>query len=164
MKVLIVFLIVFFMPACASLIDSKEKPQLYQKKLVGAHSVLASCVVNKLQSDGRSFMRILQFRNLSYSDMDASEIYALDTRYLQNLYPTNSPSNPDAVLEYADPNPEILPSTHSGIRSGSVYAFALLLKKIDDTTVNATLRGDQYVGSIAWNILLSCAATAGAKP
>ena len=163
MKILIVFLTVFFIAACANLIDSKEKPQLYEEKLAGEHSTLASCVVNKLQSDSRWFMRILQFRNRKYPDIGASEIYALDTRYLHNIYPSNSPSNPDAVLDYVDPNPEILPYARSNVYTGPVYAFVLMLKKIDTITVNATLKGDEYVGGIAWKILHSCV-TSGTKP
>ena len=157
-KILIVFFTAFFLSACAHLIDSKEKPQLYEEKLVGEHSVLASCVVNKLQSDSRWSMRVLQFRNRKYSDVDASEIHAFDSRYLPNMVATYSPTNPDAVLIYAGPgtNTETLPYARRNRNNNSVYAFALLLKKIDDTTVSATLRGDQYVGDMAWKILQSC--------
>ena len=159
MKILMVFFTVFFISACANLIDSKEKPQLYEEKLAGEHSVLASCVSSKLQSDSRSFMRMLQFRNRQYPDINASEILALDTRYLPNMVASYSPTNPDAVLIYEDPTPEILPYAHRSKSNGSVYAFVLMLKKIDDTAVNATLKGDQYLGDIAWKILQACAAS-----
>ena len=101
-------------------------------------------------------MRILQFRNRKYSDVDASEIHAFDTRYLPNLVATYSPTNPDAVLINTGPTTETLPYARRNTNNESVYAFALMLKKIDDTTVNATLRGDPYVGGMAWKILQSC--------
>lgn len=156
MKILLVFLAVSFLSACAHLIGSKEKPQWYEETLAGEHAVLASCVINKLQSDGRSFMHILQFRNRRYSDIDASEIAALDTRYLRNMVATYAPTNPDAVLIYAGTATETLPYAHRNANNESAYAFALMLKKIDDTTVNATLKGDRYFGDIAWKILQTC--------
>lgn len=163
MKTLMVFFTVFLLSACANFIDSKEKPQLYEEKLAGEHSALASCVFSKLQLDSRSFMRMLQFRNRQYPDVNASEILALDTRYLPNMVATYSPTNPDAVLIYGGPNPEILPYAHRNKGNESVYAFVLMLKKIDDTAVNATLKGDQYLGDIAWKMLQICA-TSQTKP
>ena len=160
MKILIVFLAVFCITACANLQDSKAKPQLFEEKFAGEHSVLASCVASKLQSDGRSFMRALQIRNRQYPDMQASEIHAYDTRYLHNAYSTYAPSNPDAILIYGNPAPEILSAAQRGENDKSVYAFALLLQKIDDTTVNASLKGDSFMGNIAWKILQACAASA----
>ncbi len=153
---LIIFFTAFFLLACTHLIDSKEKPQLYEERLAGEHSMLASCVVNKLQSDSRSFMRILLFRNRKYSDVEASEIHAFDTRYLPNIVASYSPTNPDAVLIYSRPITETLPYARRGINNESAYMFALMLKKIDDTVVNATLTGDQYLGNIAWKILQTC--------
>jgi len=163
MKILIMLLTVLFIAACANLSDSKEKAQLLEEKFVGEHSALASCVANKLQSDGRSFMRALQFRNRQYPDIQASEIYAYDTRYQRNAYAVYAPSNPDAVLIYGDPDPEILTSTQRSENDKSVYAFALMLQRIDDTTVNASLKGDSFLGNIAWEILQSCVVSA-AKP
>lgn len=159
MKILIASFAVFFLSACASFIDSKEKPQRYEEKLAGEHSALASCVFSKLQLDSRSFMRMLQFRNRQYPDVNASEILALDTRYLPNMIATYSPTNPDAVLIYGGPNPEILPYAHRNKGNESVYAFVLMLKKMDDTTVDATLKGDQYLGDIAWRMLQACVAS-----
>ena len=155
-KMLIVFFTAFFLLSCAHFVDSKEKPQLYEERLAGEHSMLASCVVDKLQSDSRSFMRILLFRNRKYSDVGASEIHAFDTRYLPNMVASYSPTNPDAVLIYSGPITETLPHTRRGIDNESAYTFALMLKKIDDTVVNATLTGDQYLGNIAWKILQTC--------
>lgn len=159
MKILIVFLAVFFIMACANLQDSKEKSQLFEEKFLGEHSDLASCVANKLQSDGRSFMRALQIRNRQYPDMQASEIHAYDTRYLHNAYSTYAPSNPDAILIYGNPVPEILSAAQRSENDKSVYAFALLLQKIDEISVNATLKGDSFMGNIAWKILQACAAS-----
>lgn len=159
MKILIVSFTVFFISACAHFIDSKEKPQLYEEKLAGDHSALASCVFSKLQLDSRSFMRMLQFRSRQYPDVNASEILALDTRYLPNMIATYSPTNPDAVFIYGGPNPEILPYAHRNKGNESFYAFALMLKKIDDVAVNATLKGDQYLGDIAWKMLHACVAS-----
>ncbi len=163
MKILIMLLTVFFIAACANLSDSREKAQLFEEKFVGEHSALASCVANKLQSDGRSFMRALQFRNRQYPDMQASEIHAYDTRYLHNAYSAYAPSNPDAILIYDNPAPEILSAAQRSENDKSVYAFALLLQKIDDVTVNASLRGDSFMGNIGWGILQSCVA-ATTKP
>lgn len=160
MKILIILLTVFFIVACANLSHSREKTQLFEEKFVGEHSVLASCVANKLQSDGRSFMRALQFRNRQYPDISASEIHAYDTRYLRNAIATYAPSNPDAILIYGNPDSEILSATQRGENDKPVYAFALLLQKIDDTTVNASLKGDSFMGNIAWKILRSCVASA----
>lgn len=155
-RILLVLFTVSCLSACAHLIDPKEKPQWYEEKFAGEHTVLASCVINKLQSDGRSFMHILQFRNRRYSDIDASEIHALDTRYLRNMVATYAPTNPDAVLIYAGTATETLPYANRNTDNESAYAFALMLKKIDDTTVNATLKGDQYFADIAWKILQTC--------
>ena len=159
MKILLVFLTVFFLSACAHLIDSVEKPQWYEEKIAGEYVALASCVFNKLQSDGRSFMRNLQFRNRRYSDIDASEIDALDVRYLRNMVATYAPNNPDAVPIYAGAATKTLPYASRNTNHESAYAFALMLKKIDDTTVNATLKGDRYFGDIAWKILQTCIAS-----
>ena len=125
MKILIVFLTVFFIAACANLSDSREKAQFFEEKFVGEHSALATCVANKLQSDAA---------------------YA--------------PSNPDAILIYGNPVPEILSAAQRSENDKYVYAFALMLQKIDDTTLNASLKGDLFMGNIAWKILQSCAASA----
>lgn len=156
MRALFVLFTALFLSACAHLIDSTEKPQWYEETLAGEHAVLADCVINKLQSDGRSFMRTLQFRNRRYSDIDASEIDALDTRYMRNMVATYAPSNPDAILIYAAAATETMPYAHRNTDNESAYAFALMLKKIDDTTVNATLKGDRFFADIAWKILQTC--------
>ena len=156
-KILTAFLAAFSLSACAHLIDSEEKPPLYEEKFVAEHASLASCVADKLQSDSRWAMRLLQFRNRKYSDVEASEIHAFDTRYLPNITASYSPTNPDAVVIYTGPNIEVLPYAQRNIHEEPAYAFALMLKKIDDSMVNAALRGDSYVGDMAWKILQSCA-------
>jgi len=86
-----------------------------------------------------------------------SEIRAFDTRYLANIYPSNSPTNPDAVVNPASPNPEILPYAHRNMKNETVHAFILTLTKLDNAMVNANLKGDQFLGDIAWEALQSCA-------
>jgi hypothetical protein len=156
MKMPMVFFTAFFLSSCAHFVDSKEKPQLYEERFAGEHSALANCVTDKLRTDSRSFMRVLLFRNRKYSDVEASEIHAFDTRYLRNIVATYSPTNPDAVLIYSRPITEILPYARREDNNEPVYVFALMLKKIDDAVVDATLKGDQYLGGIAWKILQTC--------
>lgn len=153
----------FFLSACAHLIDSTEQPQRYEEKLAGEHSALARCVTHKLQSDGRAFMRFLQFRNRQYPEGHTSEIDAVDSRYVPHMIATYSPSNPDAVLIYGDSNPEMMPYAERSKHSGSADAFTLMLRQIDHTTVHATLKGEKYLGDIAWKILQTCVASE-AKP
>lgn len=121
--------------------------------------MLASCVTHKLQSDGRSFLHPLQFRSRQYPDIEASEIHAYDTRYQQNAVATYAPSNPDAIFIYAHTEPQIQSSTQRRDNDKAAYAFALLLKKIDSRIVQASLRGDAFIGNVAWKILQSCVAT-----
>ena len=156
MKTWILILTVLFLTACANLVDLTEKPLIYEEKFTGNHSTLASCVVSRLHADTRSFMRILQFKYRQYPAIEASEIYAQDTRYMHNIYARTSPTNPDAVLDYIDPNPEILPHAQGTVYTGPLYAFVLMIRKIDDTTVSATLKGDQYTGGIAWQMMKTC--------
>lgn len=154
-----VFLAVFFMAACANLHDTTGKTQRFEEKLAGQHAALAACVTAKLQSDGRSFLRPLQFRNRQYPDIHASEIHAYDTRFLRNAIPTYAPSNPDAILIYGNPAAEVQSATQRSDNDKTAYAFALMLQQIDAATVNASLRGDAFFGDIAWKMLQSCAAS-----
>ncbi|PSJ17687.1 hypothetical protein [Nitrosomonas supralitoralis] len=159
MKILIAGLVIFFISACANLIDSNTKSLLFEEQLFGEHAALASCVTNKLQSDGRTLLRPLQFRNRRYSDIEASEIHAYDTRYRHNATATYAPSNPDAILIYGHIDPEIQSSEQRSNNDKAVYSFALLLQKIDSHSVQASLRGDSFIGNIAWETLQSCLAT-----
>ena len=163
MKKAIIGLGICFVSACAHLFDSNTKPGQVEGQLAGEHAVLANCVTHKLRSDGRSFMRPLQFRNRQYPDIEASEIHAYDTRYLHNATATYAPSNPDAIFIYAHANPEIQSSAQREDNDKAVYAFALLLQKMDSHTVQASLRGDSFIGDRAWKILQSCV-VAGLEP
>ncbi|QOJ24608.1 MAG: hypothetical protein HRU78_13915 [Gammaproteobacteria bacterium] len=156
MKRWIVVVTVSFMAACANLHDTTGKTQRFEEKLAGEHAALAACVTAKLQSDGRSFLRPLQFKNRQYPDIHASEIHAYDTRYLRNAIATYAPSNPDAILIYGNPAVEVQSATQRSDNDKPVYAFALLLQQIDSTMVNASLRGDPFFGNIAWKVLRTC--------
>lgn len=148
-----------FLAACANFSDTTGKPQRFEEKIAGEHAALAACVIAKLQSDGRPFLRPLQFRNRQYPDMHASEIHAYDTRFLRNAIPTYAPSNPDAILIYGNPAAEVQSAAQRNDNDKPVYAFALMLQQTDAATVNASLRGDAFFGDIAWKILQSCAAS-----
>jgi hypothetical protein len=156
MKKVIVILVVL-LSACASVSGPKEKPWIYEEPMAGNHSALARCVVSRLQSDSRWSIRMLQFSNRLYPDIDASEVYAYDMRFLPGVFARNSPTNPDAVFDYADLSPEALPYGQHGTYTGPDYAFALMIKKIDDNSVMATLKGSKHVGGIAWEYLQACA-------
>lgn len=157
MKKGMIFLIVLLLPACANLIDSRDKPQLFDEKLTGEHAVLAACVASKLQSDGRSFMRVLQIRNRRYPDLETSEIHAYDTRYLRNAYATYAPSNPDGIMLFGEPEVEVQSAAQRDRHDQPVYAFALTLQQTGGNTVGATLKGEPFTGKIAWQILQRCA-------
>ena len=159
----IAVLTVFILSACVNLTGATDKTQRSEEQFAGEHAALAACVVAKLQSDGRSFLRPLQFKNRQYPDMHASEIHAYDTRYLRNAIATYAPSNPDAILIYGNPALEIQSAAQRGDNDKPVYAFALLLQQTDATKVTASLRGDSFFANIAWKIVESCAA-ASAKP
>ncbi|WP_292918833.1 hypothetical protein [Nitrosomonas sp.] len=123
MKIALVGLALCFISACANLVDSKTKPEQFEEQMVGEHAPLASCVTHKLQSDGRSFLRPLQFRSRQYPDIEASEIHAYDTRYQQNAIATYAPSNPDAIFIYAHIEPQIQASAQRGDNDKAAYAL-----------------------------------------
>ncbi len=148
----------FLLIACTHFSGPAEKPQRYSESFAGDHQVLARCVTEKLGSDSRSFMRILRFRNILYSDKNTSEIYAFDTRYLPGVFASNSPTNPDAVVDFYDANPEIQTYGQRTENSQKVHAFALTLDQTDQYSVQAILRGESYYSDIAWRMLQSCAA------
>lgn len=159
----IAVLTAFVLTACANLNGATDKAQRNEEQFAGEHATLAACVVAKLQSDGRSFLRPLQFKNRQYPDMHASEIHAYDTRYLRSAIATYAPSNPDAILIYGNPALEIQSAAQRNDNDKPVYAFALLLQQADDAKVTASLRGDSFFANIAWKIVESCVATT-AKP
>lgn len=159
MKIGIAVMAAVFISSCANFYAVEKRSAHFEDRFSREHSALAECVATRLQSDGRSFLRPLQFRIRQYPDIHASEIHAYDTRYLQNAYSTYAPSNPDAILIYGNPVPEILSATQRNQNDKSVYTFALMLQQISDTTVSVSLRGDPFMGSIAWKILQSCVAS-----
>ena len=142
----------FFLTTCAN-------PNLHrhQENILGEHTTLGKCSLHTLQSDARSFMRVLQFRMRTDPEARVSEIHAFDLRYLPNVYATNSPTNPDAVAVTIETDPETLPYSPRNQSGEPIYAFALTLKQIDDITMYAALKGDPYLSNIAWNILRDCA-------
>lgn len=148
----------FLLIACTHLSGPVEKPQRYSESFAGDHQVLARCVTEKLGSDSRSFMRILRFRNILYSDKNTSEIYAFDTRYLPGIFASNSPTNPDAIVDFHDASPEVQTYDQRNENSQKVHAFALSLDQTDQRNILATLRGESYFSDIAWRMLQSCTA------
>lgn len=151
--------IALLLSACASLIDSRDKPQLFEDTLAGAHAILAACTASKLQNDGRAFMRLLQIRNRHYPEIGVSEIHAYDTRYLRGAYAAYAPSNPDGILLFGEPEAEIQSPAQRGQHDQAVYAFALTLQQTGGNTVKATLKGEPFTGKIAWQMMQQCAAS-----
>ena len=43
--------------------------------------------------------------------------------------------------------------------TGPDYSFLLMIKRTDNESVRATLRGDEYEGSIAWENLKACSSS-----
>lgn len=159
MKFLIILSVAGLLTACAHFPGTQQNTQRFEENFTGDHAGLAECVVIKLQSDGRSFLRPLQFRNRQFPDIHASEIHAYDTRYLRGAIATYAPSNPDAILIYGSPAAEVQTADQRSNNDQTAYAFALLLQQTDDRTVQASLRGDAFFGQIAWKMLQSCAAS-----
>ncbi|MFO7580458.1 hypothetical protein [Nitrosomonas halophila] len=158
MKPLITILAVS-LTACASIGEPGKNRVTYESNFAGNHAVLAYCVTEKLQKDGRWSMRLLQFRNRTFQDTDASEILAHDMRLLPGVYARNSPTNPDAVMEYVSPAPEVV---HTYDRIDQAYLmpafrFSLMLKATDGATVSASLKGNLHLGRMAWQYLQTCA-------
>lgn len=155
MKKLVV-IVAMLLTGCASIGSVKDKPQLYDGKLQGSHASLARCVVDRLQADSRWVISSLQYNMWEYPDIAASEIYAYALHQIPDMYARSSPLNPDAVFDYSLPQP-VVRAYAQGAYTGLEYAFTLLLKRADDTTVLATLKGNKYEGRIAWESLQVCA-------
>src|SRR5687768_3608513 len=68
--------------SCANL-GLKQESQAYGAKFTGNHAALAGCVVDKLQTDSRWIIRSLQYKVLTYRDIEATEVYA----YTQGALP-----------------------------------------------------------------------------
>lgn len=149
-------LLILSLSGCAGLINTKDKPLLYQQTLAGDYLALARCIENKLLADSRRYMRVLHYKFRAYPDIDTSEIYAYDTRFLPYVYASNSPHNPDGIEDYIGPSPEIIPNTQNVIGAEYIYAFALTIQQTSDTKAVATLKGNKFVGNIAWDYLQTC--------
>ena len=152
-RTLLSLTIPFSLIACSNISETlktdrevEQTPQSFNQQFSGEHAALAKCVVTKLQSDGKRALNDLQFKHKQFSDKEASEVLALDTRYLSNVYPAYAPSNPDAVKTTRD------------------FTFSILLEKNDYASVMATLDGDRYTGQMAWKILEFCAKTISEQP
>lgn len=154
-----IVILLMLLSACASISGPKEKPLIYEDQIAGEHALLARCVMSRLQSESRWSFRMLQFSNRLYPDLEASEIYAHDMRFLPGIYARNSPSNPDAVFDYAGPNPEIRSYQERSPNTEPPHAFALMIRKIDDMSVTIALRGDRYTGEVAWKHVQACASS-----
>ena len=144
--------------ACTGM-QSRDKPLRYAEAVNGNPTVLMRCVIQKLYADSRPSMQLYHYVSQLYPAIETARIFAYDTRFLPYIYPSNSPLNPDAVRDYVNAEPEILPDAQ--LRNAEhVYAFALTIKKTDQTTSAATLKGSLYESTIAWGYLKSCAASA----
>ena len=154
----IVTIIVLLLSACAGTLNTKEKPLRYETTLHGEHVQLARCVVGRVSADPRTFMRIFHYKSRIYPDIAATEIHAYDTRFLPYVYASNSPQNPDAIRDYFSPSPEVMDNTQTLIGAEYIYGFAFTLQQVDENTVAVALKGNRFVGSIAWDYLQGCAA------
>ncbi|GKS68170.1 hypothetical protein W03_01740 [Nitrosomonas sp. PY1] len=172
MRTLSFFIILFSLGACNHLPEalkaSRETPQNFNQQFPGEHSVLAKCTVNKLRSDGNRALYYLHFKYREFSDREASEIVALDTRYLSNIYPAYAPSNPDAVQIsggfYTESIETYSHEARLNERSQMAFVFSLVLEKSDYASTAATLDGDLYAGEVGWKVLESCALVASEQP
>lgn len=158
-KFIIILVLALTLVACTSTAP-KEKPKIFEDKLAGSYSNLARCTIAKLRTEGNWALRSLQFNLKHYADIEASEVFAYDIRSLPGVFARNSPANPDAVFDYIDPNPGITTYEQRLANILPGYAFALLIKKNDESTVSASLEGEARSGEIAWKHLLECPAKA----
>ena len=85
-------------------------------------------------------------------------VYAYPLGALPGMYARTLPTNPDAVGIYAEPVPKVRNYVGSPY-TGPNYSFLLMIKRTDNESVRATLRGDEYEGSIAWENLKACSSS-----
>ncbi len=136
-------------------VDIEDQTRTYGTKFTGNHAALARCVVDSLQSDSRWIISELQYDIRRYPDIEATEIFAYPLGLLPGTYARNSPANPDAVVSYAPPVPKVYAYKQSP-EAGPGYSFVLMIKRTDNATVVATLKGKKYRGDIAWEKLKTC--------
>ena len=171
-RTLLFLIIPFSLVACGHLPEtlqtSEETPRNFNQHFSGEHTALAKCVINKLRSDGKRALHYLHFKQREFSDREASEILALDTRYLSNVYPAYAPSNPDAVQIsgglYTEITETLSYEARASEKNQMAFTFSLLLEKNDYASTTATLEGDHYTGEIGWKILESCASVTSEQP
>ncbi|SFK28030.1 hypothetical protein SAMN05216302_100376 [Nitrosomonas aestuarii] len=157
-RLIIVTILTASLAACAA-INSKDKPLRYEETVSGGHTALAYCVADKLNADVRWLMQLYHYIFRIYPDIETSQIYAYDTRFLPYIYSSNSPQNPDAIREYVNKSPEILLDVKNMIPAEYVYGFVLTIKNTSSTMSVASMKGDKYVSRIAWDYLQKCAST-----
>ncbi|GJL75992.1 hypothetical protein [Nitrosomonas sp.] len=155
-RLIIVTILTASLAACAG-INSKDKPLRYEETINGNHIDVARCVAGKLNADVRKLMQLYHYIFRIYPDIETSQIYAYDTRFLPYIYSSNSPQNPDAIREYTNTKPEILPDAKKVIAAEYIYGFVLTIRNTGSTTSVATMKGDKYVSGIAWDYLQRCA-------
>ena len=158
-RLVLVSILVLFLLACTGLIQSKDKPLRYEAAVAGDPATLAGCVVKQLNADSRPFIQLYHYVFQLYPAIETAQIFAYDTRFLPYIYPSNSPQNPDAIRDYISAGPEILRDARKVMDAEYVYAFALTIKKNDHTSSAATIKGNPYMSTIAWDVLNSCATT-----
>ncbi len=157
-RLIIVAILTAFLAACAT-INSKDKPLRYEETINGDHTALARCVAGKLNADVRKFMQLYHYILRIYPDIETSRIYAYDTRFLPYIYASNSPQNPDAIREYTNTSPIILPDVNNVMPAEYIYGFMLTINNTGSTTSVAAMKGDKYVSGIAWEYLQRCVST-----
>ncbi len=112
--------------------------------------------MHALHADTGQLMQLYHYRFRIYPDIDGAQIFAYDTRFLPYIYTSNSPQNPDAVRDYIDLEPEILPGKKTFIDAEYHYGFILTIQKADKAFSHAAIRGNTYVSEIAWRHVLAC--------
>ncbi len=159
MKIQIVIVTIFTLlfSACASVMRSDNTPLLFEESFNGTYTTLAHCVVKNLYADSRPFMQLYHYKTQIYPAIDTVRIFAYDTRFLPYIYPSNSPQNPDAVRDYISAEAEILYDVQQVMEAEYANAFVLTIKKTATVTSYATIKGNSYIGGIAWNYLQACA-------
>ncbi|SFW23372.1 hypothetical protein SAMN05216414_10771 [Nitrosovibrio sp. Nv17] len=150
-------ILTLLLSACANSGTFQHKPQRHADRFGGNRAALADCTIGRLQADSRWVISGLGYEVRSYPDIDATEVYAFPLGALPGTYPRNMPTNPDAVGVQEKPVVKVLDyAAHP--YTGPSYSFLLMLKRIDDDSVLATVKGNEYEGGIAWESLAACAA------
>jgi len=151
-----ILLLTVFLSACTHLTVFNQETLRKESTLPGYYDALTLCVLNQLHGDTRRFFRLLQYYNRHFPALGQSEIYAYDTRFLPGIHASNSPTNPDAVLDYVNPKIEVFPGEYQPINWQPGLQFTLILNQTSDNAVSALLNGDRFLGEITWDFLMHC--------